>query len=218
MTAAVSTFDTTQQLSATREELIWFFTSADAVMGLHGAGLERGSATVFDDKRSWEAHRRLHDAWHRSQIAKRARVVDLLFGLEKAARLDLARVYVPFGTGRASPRTIAVLTRQKRPLLGLVLHTEGLRRAFARQYGDEVDPPQDIMLRFVDDALENAPNEGLKQNHKFRKALDEADERETAAASVYDVARRESLRAASKQEHEDLCNELEAVSRKLRLV
>jgi hypothetical protein len=209
----VSTFDLTQRLSATREELIWFFTSSDAAMGLHGAGLEPGSV-VFDEKRSWELHLRKHAAFHRHQVAKRARVVDLLFGLSAEHRIDLARVYVPFGTGRADPRTIARLTKQKRPLLGLLLHTQAIRRAFAKDYGDEVDPPADVLLRYVDDELEGTANEPLKSNHKFRRALDEADERETTAAQAYDAARPESLRAEQRREREDLEAELDRIDRK----
>lgn len=211
----MTSFDLTQQLSATREELMWFFTESDAAMGLHGAGLEKGSASVFDDRRSKELHDRLRHPHHRSQIAKRRRVVDLILGLPREHQDALTRVYVPFGTGRAHPRTMAVLTRQKRPLLGLVLHTAALRRAFAKEYGAEVEPPADVLIRFVDDELEDAPNEPLKTNHKFRRALDEADERETEAARLYDANRRTYMKASSKKEHEELCDELEAISRRM---
>ena len=212
----VSTFETTQELSGTRDELMWFFTSSDATMGLHAAGPPIKVEDPYDEARQNEAHRKRHTAWHRRQIAKRARVVEVLLSLERWHREDLVSVYMPFGAGRVSAQTMAILTRQKRPLLGLLLHTEAVRRAFRKSYDTE-DAPPGVLLRFVDGLLEGKANEPLKNNHPLRRALDEADARETAAARAYDALRKAALEAERHEEHDRLHRELEAVSKRMAI-
>lgn len=219
--SAANTVDLTNELKSTRAELMWFFTSAAEAMGFHGSGFDGGGGQrVFDEEASSRVHRRMWSPMHRHEVAKRARVVDILWDLEPSQRLDLQRVYTPFGAGRVGQQTIKILTRQQRPLLGLMVHTEAIRKAFARTFSTVVDPPMDVMVRWIDDQLRDQPNNPLAElpgGRKLALALDEADRRETEAAMAYDPLRRQKLKEASQREHEELYEELGAISRRIKL-
>lgn len=195
--SAMFTNETGDKLHRTREDLLWYFTSRDAVMGLHAAGLMGGGGEcVWDALKIHEAHMAKRTWFHRRDVTRCDRVYQNLIQLEANHRHDIFDAYTPFGSGRTTTFAMNAMRLGTRQLIGLVLKTEALTHAFkhAHKATDLPEVPMDLLLRWLERMVPEV-NNALPSTHALRGALLEADRREGEAAAAYDV-----LRASEEQQ------------------
>lgn len=190
--------DQQDALSASRDEVGWFYALSDAAMGLHGQSFNDGGSGVWDEARIHRAHMNKRTWDHQHYVRRRAKVAATLASLDFAARNDLESVYRPFGAARTTWQAYCVFTKERRSLLGLALRTSAILVAYGKRKkleGPIIAPFVDL-LRWIEDeiaALEHKkirPGHALPRGHRLQPALDEALGREERAMAAYDVHRR----------------------------
>lgn len=202
-------------LGIARREVAWFFGQSQSVMGLRGAGMEAGPASVWDEARSDRAHGARHGVHYRSELAKRERIESTLLTMEGEDRKDLQAVYEPFGAARTSWQAMRCFSVGGRSLLALALRTNELRIAYARATESVTPATATQLMLFVVHEVALLSKPEMPARHKLRSALDVADARETAAAVAYDARRQVRVKAASDERAEFLETELRKLKVKL---
>lgn len=191
------------RLKTSRGELIWFFTSDEEVMGLHGQGYGDTGASVWDALRIQNAHLSKFHWSHRHDVQRRARVLDAVLSLTPSQRQDLTAVYQPIGGGRVSWRTVRIFTDHSRPMLGLVVQTKAVQLAYQRRLLKQQKIEEDSVnwdalprlspieaLKWVEDLVSILKIESkmchlLPKGHCLEAAMKEAMTREEAAVVAY---------------------------------
>ena len=203
------------ELSRARSEIAWFFGQSQSVMGLRGAGMEAGPASVWDEARSDRAHLGRLDVSYRAELAKRERIESTLLTMEPQDRKDLEAVYVPFGAARTSWQAIRVFSVGGRVLMALALRTREIRVAYARVTENATPPSSTELTLWVTHEVSRLATPVMPAKHRLRPALDAADARETAAAAAYDARRRVRVKEASDEREALLEAELAKLNVKL---
>ncbi len=208
-------------LIAARDEVGWFFTSAESAMGLRAQAYEGGGGVCWDEARCERAHAALLSVGHRAAVSRYERVLATLGRLPRGTFLDLASVYTPFGAARTSWQAYCCFSQGGRPLLGLALRTPQLRMAYARKKSSVVAPAFADLLRFVEREVSHLdyrtirPGHALPRGHRLEPALRAADGREIAAAAAYDDLRRARVGAEAEARKALLDAHLDALRIKL---
>lgn len=190
------------------EELHWWHTAAESVLGLRGTGFEGGGLTIWDAQKIHDTHMSLRKARHRSDMAKVAKIGPLIARLSGISQMLAALAFAPrrwsavrsqAGAGRhedtSSPDTLASLTRRAgRPgcLAGVCLVTRAARLAWAarerRLKHDPAEPTAFDLLTFLRDEAQGDGGQKI-----LRPCLTEAEELLAGAVAEYDVLLQERI-------------------------
>lgn len=195
-----------ESLTTAREDVAWFFTSGDAAMGFHAAGIESSGSRVFDDDASHRAHmaRRKHE--HRRDVDRRGRIHRQLAELHDEQRKTLALAFTPFGAEAAPRRVQLAFATKGLATLAIVLSLDATFRAFKVAHSTTCEPTFPMLLGWfrseVDPKGDKRWSVGRDElPQKLRPLRDEAVRIVTDALEAFDAVRmRDVLRRRDERE------------------